>query len=229
MEGYQAGKLTQPEALAHAGWARATPYERGLLLDMLGIEQAPEYMPEPEPLPERPFRPAPDVQVVEATAELEALVDALEARWRQEAQAAPEVGAGQQAAAEADLTTPEPEAELAADSLHEPDDTHQARPAREAGPSADTYRARHAQEAELSAQTPAARPEYLTWTAEPEVSAEHQADAQADLADVAHMPARSSPAGRHARVQTQPTPEPQAQAEIAPEAGRVGRGLVSSS
>ena len=88
MEGYQAGKLTQPEALAHAGWARATPYERGLLLDMLGMEQAPENMPEPEPLPQRTLRPAPDVQVVEATAELEALVDALEARWRQEAQAA---------------------------------------------------------------------------------------------------------------------------------------------
>ena len=227
IEGYQAGKLTQPEALVHAGWARANPREQELLLEMLGIEQAPENMP--EPLPERPIRRAPDVQVVEATAELEALVDALEARWHQEAQAEPEVSAEQQAAAEPDLTMPEPEAELAAERLHERDDTHQARPAREVGPSVDTYRARHAQEAELSAQPPAARPEYLAWRAEPEVSAEHQAAAQADLADVARMPARSSPAGRHARVQTQPTPEPQAQAEIAPEAGASAGALFRAA
>ena len=63
LEGYQAGELSQPEALARAGWARATPHERGLLLDMFGIEQTPERIPEQTP-EIRPIRRAPEPQVV---------------------------------------------------------------------------------------------------------------------------------------------------------------------
>ena len=86
LEGYQAGELSQPEALARAGWARATPHERGLLLDMFGIEQTPE--PIPEQTPEiRPIRRAPEPQVVEVTPELEEVVAALEEGWRREARA----------------------------------------------------------------------------------------------------------------------------------------------
>ena len=86
LEGYRAGELSQPEALARAGWARATPHERGLLLDMFGIEQTPE--PIPEQTPEiRPIRRAPEPQVVEVTPKLEEVVAALEEGWRREARA----------------------------------------------------------------------------------------------------------------------------------------------
>ena len=40
VEGYQAGELSQEQALGRAGWDRASQHERGLLLDMFGISPA---------------------------------------------------------------------------------------------------------------------------------------------------------------------------------------------
>ena len=40
MEGYQAGELSREQALALAGWDRASEHERALLLDMFGADQA---------------------------------------------------------------------------------------------------------------------------------------------------------------------------------------------
>ena len=128
---YQAGQLSQPEALARAGWARATPHERGLLLEMFDLEQAPEGIPEQAP-ETRPVRSAPEIRPItplpgpqpvtpEQLAELEILVDALEERWRQEVQAELGADAGRHAAADVDLAAPGPEAEPAADWLQGPD------------------------------------------------------------------------------------------------------------
>src|ERR1700733_9876717 len=50
VEGYQAGELGQEQALGRAGWDRASQHERGLLLDMSGISQAPA----PQPAPAEP-------------------------------------------------------------------------------------------------------------------------------------------------------------------------------
>ena len=111
LKGYQSGKLNQPEALARAGWARATPHERGLLLEMFGIEQAPERIPESFP-EARPFRPAPEPQVLkEITPELEALVSALEEGWRPKAQAEPEREIEQLPAVPAPRPAAEPQAQ----------------------------------------------------------------------------------------------------------------------
>ena len=102
VEGYQAGELSQEQALARAGWDRASQHERGLLVDIFGIGQAPpttsappvggkaSLVPEP--------RPAPAARHI--TPEVVALVDRLETGWaagRQAAQAAagsPELEAG---------------------------------------------------------------------------------------------------------------------------------------
>jgi hypothetical protein len=115
LKSYQAGQLSQPEALARAGWARATPHERGLLLEIFGIEQAPEHLPEQlaEQLPEvRPLRPRPEPQVLdEVTPELEALVDSLEESWRREARAEPEQKIKQTPAVPAPRPRPEPQAQ----------------------------------------------------------------------------------------------------------------------
>jgi hypothetical protein len=101
--GYQAGRITAPEALSRAGWERASEHERGLLLDMLGLERAPENMPAapaggPAPVPPGVTggqvrdipgpRPVPDVQHV--TPELIALAEQLEARWAADREAAPQ-------------------------------------------------------------------------------------------------------------------------------------------
>jgi hypothetical protein len=111
LKSYQAGQLSQPEALANAGWARATPHERGLLLEIFGIEQAPEHIPEPLPEP-LPFRPAPDPQVLEeVTPELEALVDELEKDWHREAQTEPARETEQLPAVPSPRPAPEPQAE----------------------------------------------------------------------------------------------------------------------
>ena len=114
LKGYQSGELSQPEALARAGWARATPHERGLLLDMFGIEQAPERIPEQSP-EVRPIRRAPEPQVVKVTPELEAVVDALEEGWRREAQAEPEREIEQVPAVPAPRLAPEPQVQAEAE------------------------------------------------------------------------------------------------------------------
>jgi predicted GIY-YIG superfamily endonuclease len=88
---YRSGELSKEEALSRAGWDRASEFERGLLLDMFGIDQAPE--PSAEQLPEAPEpRRAPEPQVQEhITPEVDTLVDALIEGWSQEPQAEPEL------------------------------------------------------------------------------------------------------------------------------------------
>jgi hypothetical protein len=105
--GYQAGELSREQALARAGWGRASQHERGLLLDMFGAGQAPQgtpAQPAPQPGPAsgearvvpRP-RPAPGAQSI--TPEVVALVDRLETGW-----------AAERETAQATAGFPEPEA-----------------------------------------------------------------------------------------------------------------------
>jgi len=75
----EAGRITKEEALARSGWSRASDYERGVLLDIFGLEK-------PERTPEihspRPFVPLPSpAPVTEIDPEIDALVDALCAEW----------------------------------------------------------------------------------------------------------------------------------------------------
>jgi hypothetical protein len=110
IEGYQAGELSQEQALARAGWDRVSQHERGLLLDMFGLAQPPENMPahsgpgqatqapggEVRAIPApRPGAPAQDI-----TPEIVALVDQLQATWDAGTLPGPQVP---QAAAEFDL------------------------------------------------------------------------------------------------------------------------------
>ena len=85
----RAGRITAGQALERAGWDRATDYERGLLLEIFGLEAAPANLavhaaapPEPEPIAPAPaFREATPEQL----AEMDALADQLCAQWRAEA------------------------------------------------------------------------------------------------------------------------------------------------
>jgi hypothetical protein len=109
-ESYQSGQLTAAEALTRAGWDRASQHERGLLLGILGLSQAPENLPaQPAPRPEMPAprtapasrqvrvipapRPALDVHC-QVTPEVVALVDQLEAAWTAEPQTVAQAAAG---------------------------------------------------------------------------------------------------------------------------------------
>ena len=80
----QAGRVTAGQALERAGWDRATDYERGLLLEIFGLEAAPENLtvrerqPDPEPITPQPLYRA---ATPEQTAEMDALVDELVAQW----------------------------------------------------------------------------------------------------------------------------------------------------
>jgi hypothetical protein len=112
VNGYKAGELSQEQALAHAGWDRASEHERGLLLDMLGLSQPPENMSaQPGPEPAAPTsgdevraipapRPAPAAQHI--TPEIVALVDQVGQSWTAKAEPQPRTQA-RQAAAEFDL------------------------------------------------------------------------------------------------------------------------------
>jgi hypothetical protein len=95
----ESGEITREQALERAGWDRATDYERGLLLEIFGLEAAPANLavrqPQPEPEPIEQHWPEP---VTEITPEMDALVDELCARWRAEADAAADAA-----------VTPEPE------------------------------------------------------------------------------------------------------------------------
>lgn len=56
INGYQAGELSREQALARAGWDRASEHERALLLDMFDAVQA--QVPPPRPAPsQRPEAP----------------------------------------------------------------------------------------------------------------------------------------------------------------------------
>jgi hypothetical protein len=106
---YQAGRLSAAEALTRAGWDRASQHERGLLLDMFGLDQAPENLPaQPGPRPGMPAprpgpasgevrvipapRPAPDARH-QITPDVVALVGRLEAAWAAEHSTAPQTAA----------------------------------------------------------------------------------------------------------------------------------------
>ncbi len=74
------GRITKEEALAKAGWDRASEYERGLLLEIFGLEKEPERIPEVHS--PKPFVPAPSpAPIAEVDPELDAVVDALVASW----------------------------------------------------------------------------------------------------------------------------------------------------
>jgi hypothetical protein len=109
-DGYQSGQLTASEALTSAGWDHASQHERGLLLGIFGLSQAPENLPaQPGPPPEMPVprngpgsgvvrvipapRPAPDTHY-QVTPEVVALVGQLEAAWTAKGEAAPRAVAG---------------------------------------------------------------------------------------------------------------------------------------
>jgi hypothetical protein len=107
-EGYQAGQLSAADALTLAGWERASQHERGLLLGIFGLSQAPENMPAhpgprqqtttPGPASDEARaipapRPAADVHY-QITPEVEALVDRLQVGWAAEPKAAPQAAAG---------------------------------------------------------------------------------------------------------------------------------------
>jgi hypothetical protein len=108
VEGYQAGELSQEQALARAGWDRATEHERGLLADMFGISQPPQNTSAQPGTP--PAGPAPDgeARVIPAprpgpaaqyiTPEVVALVDQLQQGWTREATPRPGAQAPQRAA-----------------------------------------------------------------------------------------------------------------------------------
>ena len=89
LKGYQSGELTAPEALAQAGWDRANPAQRPLLLEMFGLPEPPGARwrpPRPAPAPPEPapLRPVPEPRPIAAAeaAEIDALVDGLIAGWR---------------------------------------------------------------------------------------------------------------------------------------------------
>jgi hypothetical protein len=99
VKSYQAGELDHEQALARAGWDRASEHERGLLLDMFGLSHPPENMsaqpgsqpdtPTPQPGPADGEirtvpapRPAPAAQYI--TPEIVVLVDQLEQSWTRE-------------------------------------------------------------------------------------------------------------------------------------------------
>jgi hypothetical protein len=110
IDGYQAGQLSQEQALARAGWGRASEHERGLLLDMFGIGQAPQDTPaqpggglRPDVPALRPGlgggevrvpepRPAPAARYI--TPEVVALADQLQAAWAAGPGPAPQAAAG---------------------------------------------------------------------------------------------------------------------------------------
>ena len=74
------GRITKEDALAKSGWDRASEYERGLLLEIFGMEKPPPVVP-PVADP-KPFAPAPSPQpAIEIDPELDAVVDVLVASW----------------------------------------------------------------------------------------------------------------------------------------------------
>ena len=108
VEGYQAGELSQEQALGRAGWDRASQHERGLLLDMFGISeaQAPQAAPaelakpaKPPAAVREPPGPVPFHGVpYQVTPEIVTLVDQLQQGWTHKAISRPGMQAPQAAA-----------------------------------------------------------------------------------------------------------------------------------
>ena len=88
------GQVTTEQALERAGWDRATDYERGLLLEIFGLEAAPPNLAVRDP--RRPSRsrssprPRPASPARSSSAEMDALVDGLVRAVAGEADAAPD-------------------------------------------------------------------------------------------------------------------------------------------
>ena len=82
---WEASQATAGEALSRAGWEGATLHERGLLLEMFGLDAPPPALaasePAPEPVKEIRLSPGPRELTPEQLAEMDALVDALCAQW----------------------------------------------------------------------------------------------------------------------------------------------------
>ena len=111
LKAYGAGKLTAEQALARSGWGRATAHERSLLLDIFGLQAAPDKVPEraPDHAP-APAEPAPEPTPPATAAptippEIDALAGALIAGW------SPKAGAEHEPEAQAQAAEPRPEAE----------------------------------------------------------------------------------------------------------------------
>jgi hypothetical protein len=84
----EAGRMTKEEALAKSGWDRADPHERGLLLEIFGLEAAPPDLAARTPAPPEPapFVPAPRPEpTAEIPPDIDALIDVLVAGWKAEA------------------------------------------------------------------------------------------------------------------------------------------------
>jgi len=99
----ESGQITAGQALERAGWDRATDYERGLLLEIFGLDEPPANLAVRPPAPPepKPFVPAPAPGEVspERLAEMDALVDGLVAQWT----ADPEAKSEPEAEAETEL------------------------------------------------------------------------------------------------------------------------------
>jgi len=85
---YQAGDLPAADALARAGWARSSPAQQSLLLEMFGLPAPPAALAaatarpaRPEPAPIRPVPEPWPIPAAEA-AEIDALTAGLIAGWR---------------------------------------------------------------------------------------------------------------------------------------------------
>lgn len=160
----QAGEVDMTEALTRAGWDRATPYEKGLLLEVFGLDAAPESLvPVSTPATvEIPEPKAIELHYPEPTAitpEIDAVVDALCAGWAQEAKArlepdvvtSPEVSAPRQVlepqALKAVTAEPEPDIETSLD-VPPPRPALELRAQAEIAPEADAQMASWTQEAE---------------------------------------------------------------------------------
>jgi hypothetical protein len=81
LKGYQAGDLGRDEALGRAGWGRASEHERGLLLDIFGIDRTEISAVQAPPVRPQPVIPQPRPEPVMPSPEIDALVDELVAGW----------------------------------------------------------------------------------------------------------------------------------------------------
>jgi hypothetical protein len=87
----ECGRITPEQALTRAGWDRADPHERGLLLEIFGLEAAPPDLAARTPAPPAPPEPAPFVPAprpepaAEIPPDIDALIDVLVAGWKAEA------------------------------------------------------------------------------------------------------------------------------------------------
>src|SRR5436309_1240941 len=99
------GRITTEEALVGSGWDRASCYERGLLLEIFGLDEPPADLAVSPPAPPEPklFVPAPRPEPVsEITPEMDALVDALIESWTCPKGEAETAGAGLSPGSEAE-------------------------------------------------------------------------------------------------------------------------------